>query len=619
MDTQTILEKLDIFGDRITFTINKNKVFKTTIGGIFSIFAVILIMIMSIFFGKDFYFRDTPYVLEQVVNNQVHEWKEFDPNRFIIAWRIEDRDFNVMNFTNILYFNATLKSYVRNHTNRKYYLNKLIQLQSKSCNDSAFEKLKINSLNRSEWNCLNFFDNKKFKIGGKFEESDIVNYLNIKLSNCPGQDKNCSSLKKITDMSNSFLYFTTLFPKVNFDYSEEDPFKNFFHSTYTALDPHQNKVFNCFINSGNFTDDKGIVFKNYRLTNFFSYDKCYLDSSIFELDDYSKDKRSNLINIYMYRSMNVLINLRRHMKLQELFAELGGFIALIKIIIIFIYSFINQFEKNKKFIDLILEEKISNLINESNKNKNLLKNHNDQIFQNLKSFKKMHENQIKSFKLDKNIKIKDQIDKSNLQKSDNELKKINESIKIESNDNTIIKSNRTLVNNEDNNNNNISNDNNNNFIVEIKGKKKNFIQKKDQNLVNQFDKFDNTKLNVSKLSLPALSKDNQEYDDYRNREENRDILYLENEIKHSKDFISDTSSFEFLNEIIKYGYITEIKKEFSKGFKYFEYLFNNLFQKKHKKAYDLNYIYLRFESAIARPLDIYEYSKVFYIFSEIKK
>ncbi len=98
------MKDFDIYGTKMQFSIFKRNRFKSVFGGIFSIITLIIIVIFTFFFGKDFFYKTNPIIL----------FKEEHPDRYLpaitlnssnllIPWRISDLNDVPVNFENIVY------------------------------------------------------------------------------------------------------------------------------------------------------------------------------------------------------------------------------------------------------------------------------------------------------------------------------------------------------------------------------------------------------------------------------------------------------------------------------------------------------------------------------------
>src|SRR4051794_14124702 len=101
---ETLIKKLDIFGTGFEFTTFKHSKFQTLLGASFTIVCLIIIIVFSFLFGRDFYFRQNPRVLAQIkVPDNYSEPFVMNTDNFLVAWRISDTNSKKVDFTGYLY------------------------------------------------------------------------------------------------------------------------------------------------------------------------------------------------------------------------------------------------------------------------------------------------------------------------------------------------------------------------------------------------------------------------------------------------------------------------------------------------------------------------------------
>ena len=103
------LEAIDIYGKPYNFTIFKKDVFKTTIGGVFSILTFLCFLLSFIFFGEDFYKRQNPKYINQKIS--LEKYPIYNVSNQVLAAAFIIEDYNGNYFDHKRYFNMSIQYY----------------------------------------------------------------------------------------------------------------------------------------------------------------------------------------------------------------------------------------------------------------------------------------------------------------------------------------------------------------------------------------------------------------------------------------------------------------------------------------------------------------------------
>jgi len=456
----TFISSFDIYGSLFNFTINRRLIFKTSIGGIISIITFFFVIYTSYLFGKDFFYRTNPKVFMQEVTPNESKRIKITNRNFTLAWRIEDKFKNPVEFPKGLFFPQI---------SHKSYDNIKKNIPIKKCKD-IFNvddiDILVNEniiLNSEEWYCIDF-DYSEFFLGGTstnngFDQFEILlntcnkfltenshlnlenqnvnvtqydkllinnnasykigNNINLSLQNqnsvqtyISESDKNCGTIINLQNFLSEPKFISILYPKAYYKFTDlKKPFEIIYNKYETNINLNLIKFDEFSLNSEILSDDDSWIFTN--LINYMglsirdiktSY--YFQDSSVFI------DNRNFTKNITFY-SFNIILKkdyfqyFRSFMKFQDFAAVVGGFVKIVTLILSFLYDKYNMFSRDKYLIDYLFdnERKLEKL----NDEKNLFNINN---FRSCQSMNNIFDINSKSYSKINNTNIKDEHQKS---------------------------------------------------------------------------------------------------------------------------------------------------------------------------------------------------------------
>ncbi len=117
----SFIKNLDIFGAKIQLNIRGNTKFSTLFGFLFSCACSIVVIITIILFGKDFYNKENPRLIYEIIKTSDYKEINISPSNFTIAFRIENHKGNpildaynylsIINAQYVLIYNETILDY----------------------------------------------------------------------------------------------------------------------------------------------------------------------------------------------------------------------------------------------------------------------------------------------------------------------------------------------------------------------------------------------------------------------------------------------------------------------------------------------------------------------------
>lgn len=348
------LLKFDFFGSQFQFSVMGNNKYKSLQGLFMSSCCLIMVIIVTIMFGKDFYNKENPRIVSESIKTT--DYKEFNltPNNITIAFRLEDHKANVAKFSReLIKTKVRYARFIYNDTSQEfdelsYYL------KSVQCDESLVPDPKFNKeRNLTEWECLDL-PKEGLLFGGSWNSK--ANYhFNIEYSTCDNNGNNCSNINDVRSLLLSdFYYFSMFYPDYYFlpnDINSPQNIKYF--NLYTTMVPSLHKTYNLYFKSYLLDDDLGWIFKNIKSTPVIAFDSVDKD---FEINDFSSNQKNyKFFSLYIYYNSDYEKISRSYMKIQELSALVGGFMKIIifiaEIIIVPYNKFLMRLSLVNQFYD----------------------------------------------------------------------------------------------------------------------------------------------------------------------------------------------------------------------------------------------------------------------------
>jgi hypothetical protein len=350
------IKNIDIFGEEFYFTIFGKSKYTTVLGGILTLLTGISTIIITILFGIDLIKRSNPKIVTERVIPSNYTYINCSLQNFPFFWRISDDNNLKANFKNVLYPELSLYAYYFNTNISEWEMTDKKSLTVKNCtkelvqNNDLFDQLGLNNYYCVDWTEVSY------PLGG-FWDGRTVYYFEMVINSCPGDDKsslNCTTedkLKKFLGSSNK-IYYEIYYPQVflsstNFTHPIQTKLINFFQ----MLSPNLYKKNQFFFSETESHSDQGWIFTDKNKLNLIT-----LDSSMIDIDIKTDEHLMNpLISSSIYS--NIIYLTKDHMKynlsyikLQDVAAQVGGFI---KIIMSFCYITSYHWNLFKKDLDVI--------------------------------------------------------------------------------------------------------------------------------------------------------------------------------------------------------------------------------------------------------------------------
>ena len=358
------IKKIDMFGLNYEFLMDKQSKFQTSTGAYLTISYLIIVVLLFMGFGINFYMRRNPKVSG---NNFIGKYTKnyFSNENATLAFRIANTAGFFYEDQTVIKVNPSLMSYKFNETSQALELEYKLQLSLKKCRTLP----NINDLeeyyktNLENWYCIDF--DELTSIGGGWD-GNFVQYIRIDTNQCINSTSNNNSCVSYADLLNEFaengnLFFSYLYmvgqPRLSDYYN---PLVNSLVNNYEILDTRITKKRNQIYKKIILENDNGWLVSSINNISIYSLDSQNIDFNF-------KDPQNNplLFRFNFYVGKNYDSYLREYSKIQEIFAQVGGFSNFFYIILLTIYDYSRETYKTT-----LITKRIPFEISES-KDKNL--------------------------------------------------------------------------------------------------------------------------------------------------------------------------------------------------------------------------------------------------------
>ena len=353
------MEIFDYLGQPLNLYYKSHNTLRTSFGGIMTIISFIIMSLMILAFGQDFFYRKNPIVVASTETLDQYEIHNLTNKNFPMAFRLEDAYGNFYNDDRNLYLIG--KYFMYNKINGIW--NKTIDsyifprpCSSKDFNsESKFHKdYKI-----IEYYCIDL--NHKF---GGYWNGDFVGHITVVAAKCLEGTYNIKKESCYNDNERpekvENIYLNSHFPISNVNPNDYDSgIKTEIYTDYFRLDSKLKKVKYNFFEITELESDYGWMLKIRETKKVLGFKQGYLDILLV-------NELENLIGgFFLYSSKSIIKIKREYPKLQDLAAQVGGIMKFFITLFSIIVKNVNLAQIKLGFSDYLLkvEKDNTNLIN----------------------------------------------------------------------------------------------------------------------------------------------------------------------------------------------------------------------------------------------------------------
>ena len=202
--------QLDFFGSQFQFKVMGNNKHKSIVGVIMSTLCLILVVVVTIMFGRDFYNKENPRIVFE--NIKTSNYREFDltPSNITMAFRLEDNLANVAKFSRELIKTKVRYARFVYNDNSQEFEELSYYLENVQCDESLAPDKKFNQgRNLTEWECLKL-PKEGLLFGGSWNSKSNYHF-HLEFSTCDKDGNNCSDIDEVKSLLLSENYFFSMF------------------------------------------------------------------------------------------------------------------------------------------------------------------------------------------------------------------------------------------------------------------------------------------------------------------------------------------------------------------------------------------------------------------------
>ena len=356
------LSYCDVFGTTYSFYTERKPKLYTELGGILSLFSIIVCFIVFIFFSLDDIKRVTPTITTSSLQPNKLKKIRFGEEKIWIPWRIAGNDNHFVNHSNLLFPIIYYYKTINNPKEDGGYEFDTKILNYSLCSESSMqymtEEFSID-IPLNELYCIEMDD---LDMGGTWT-SDFINYLQFDLYLCKDginydeDNTNCTRYDKLRSEYGS-LSISLFYPVVQFHSTDiENPVKIIYREYFYQLSRFSNKLDRLYLMENLFIDDLGWFAKKKIMNSYWGYSYINSDSystgNIKDIMDEGSNSRLYSLNIYLDPTIYTYSR-----SFKKLYAILAESLPVVFVVFKIFRSIANIFKltsSNKKINELLFE------------------------------------------------------------------------------------------------------------------------------------------------------------------------------------------------------------------------------------------------------------------------
>lgn len=356
------MKNFDFLGKKLTFFHNNNETITSAFGGVISLFTMIILILLILSFGNDFFYRKNPSVVSSTKSPD--EYTKFYINNKNFSFALQISNFLPNQNTTLFYPLVTYQHDYKDENNDWKTIKTRLKL--KTCTEDMF----YNDTTFFKQNNLNYltcpiFDN--LMVGG-YVDGTFAAKINIEVYEClEGKtDLNgniCESDEKKNKIFSEKLSLLMYYQNILIEPDNYDNgLKRVMEGSYYNLDKNIYKNPYYFFQNISMSSDYGWLIESKDMKSYLGFKTKYMDVLSFDTLGRGSFKGS-LTRAVFYFSKDSQEYQRNYVKIQSLAAQVGGIIKIIMIAAYFMVDYYNLFKIKLELSYLFLTKNEVNEIN----------------------------------------------------------------------------------------------------------------------------------------------------------------------------------------------------------------------------------------------------------------
>jgi hypothetical protein len=371
-----LITNVDYFGQRVELIFNKEKYFKSVLGGIFSIIMYCSCFSFIISIGLQLVLRLNPSTIVSTQKEPTAPLIDISKEDLLFAAYILTSDYESLNDPSIA--TITGYQYILNRTDEEVY-SANIPFELASCslyrdyfNERGFSADYVkNKLDKGL--CFKFTNGTI--IGGNFILDYFSNvFLSVEKCNNVTSKVQCKP-KEVIEATLKKSYFELYYLDWNVDLKNyESPFNRFFANYFTLIDPLSQRQIDLYFKNTAVLSNTGFLWDSMDNTTKLIFDR-FRD----QIDPSNTD--STILQLYINISDNLTANTRIYMKFQDFCADIGGLVQACIIVGYILTDMLTHYDMHESMMNCLfsfkkeddMEKSLSQINFDIASNKNMFK------------------------------------------------------------------------------------------------------------------------------------------------------------------------------------------------------------------------------------------------------
>jgi hypothetical protein len=333
---RTKLEELDLFGKSIQLNIRNKELYRSTIGGLITIFIGILLVLATYSFGRDIIQRLKPLVITQTNQLPQYPYRNLNNSNIFLAVRPDGVNGKLLN--NFSYFDISFTYFYGELDQNGSYQMKISDIQwLNNCNTSHIDEATFNQRNFKTFYCPNL--GAGYPVGGFWDGNPNLGFFIFNLVACNADVEKRRGVKCASEKDKLEVYGNEFYFDIDVDDYLVDPsnftapFSRSIGHTYHTVDFSLYKIKELYYSISTVATDAGWILQEVKdeetlslnPNSFFDFQPVLPDGSVFGL------------RIFLNKRVNTVS--RKYIKVQDIFAAVGGFMKLAFLLAKALYHF----------------------------------------------------------------------------------------------------------------------------------------------------------------------------------------------------------------------------------------------------------------------------------------